>query len=228
MPHPKPHLSHRSGWLRAGVLGANDGIISTASLLIGVASANASPQTILLTGIVAIVSGAFSMAAGEYVSVSSQKDLEQADLNMERESIKLNYDEEQLELKQIYQERGLSPDLAQQVARQLMSHDPLAAHARDDIGISLDNQAKPLQAAIASALAFVIGGVFPLLASLTHIIPVTQAIAFTSVLLLVLLGSVSAKLGNASMFNASIRVSFWGILAMSCSALIGHVFGLYM
>lgn len=228
MPHSKPHLSHRSGWLRAGVLGANDGIISTASLLIGVASANASNETILLTGLVAIVSGAFSMAAGEYVSVSSQKDLEQADLNMERESIKLNFEAEQQELSDIYQHRGLSPELAQQVAQQLMAHDPLTAHARDDIGISLDNQAKPLQAAIASALAFIFGGVFPLFASLTNLMPVTQIIAITSVLLLIVLGSISAKLGNASMFNASIRVSFWGILAMGCSALIGHTFGLFI
>lgn len=228
MPHSKPHLSHRSGWLRAGVLGANDGIISTASLLIGVASANASEQTILLTGLVAIVSGAFSMAAGEYVSVSSQKDLEQADLNMELESINLNFDAEQQELKEIYQQRGLSPDLAHQVAQQLMSNDALAAHARDDIGISMDNQARPLQAAFASALAFIVGGMIPLLASFSQFMPITQVIGLTSILSLILLGSISAKLGNASKTKASLRVCFWGILAMAGSALIGHLFGLHI
>ena len=228
MPHVKPHLSHRSGWLRAGVLGANDGIISTASLLIGVASANASQQTILVTGLVAIVSGAFSMAAGEYVSVSSQKDLEQADLTMEKESLTTQFSAEQQELSIIYQQRGLSPELADKVAEQLMAQDALAAHARDDIGINLDNQAKPIQAALSSALAFIVGALIPFITALMDINNISYAIAVTSFSILILLGAISAKLSNASLIKSSLRIVFWGILAMASSAFIGSLFGVYL
>ena len=228
MAHEQLHLSHRSGWLRAGVLGANDGIISTASLLIGVAAANASKETLIVTGVIAVCSGAFSMAAGEYVSVSSQLDLENADLKIEQTSILENFEGETKELANIYQQRGLSAELSQQVASELMAHDPMAAHARDDIGIALTNRANPMIAALSSALAFVIGGLLPILIVALVSTHLMATISISSIFCLISLGAVSAKLGNASITKASARITFWGVLAMLVSAVVGNYFGSFL
>lgn len=224
MVHTQPHLSNRTTWLRASVLGANDGIISTASLIIGVASAGTSKENMLIAGLIGLVSGAFSMAAGEYVSVSSQTDLEEAELTMERDSIRDHFAAETHELANIYQQRGLTPELSQQVAEQLMANDPLSAHARDDIGLSMDHRADPLQAALSSALAFAIGALLPLLIALLASENITFYVAVSTVLFLSLLGSMSAFLGRASMFKGALRVTLWGSLAMAVSAYIGHLF----
>lgn len=219
------HKSHRVGWLRAAVLGANDGIVSTASLIIGVAAANAESSSILLAGFAGLVAGAMSMAAGEYVSVSSQSDTEQADLEIEKQALKTNYDGEVVELAEIYQQRGLSEDLATQVAEQLMQHDALGAHARDEIGISDVGKAQPLQAAFSSAASFTVGGLLPLLAFLAS--PqsiVVLSVAISSLLSLAILGAVSAKAGGAPMLKAISRVVFWGAAAMIMTAAIGHLF----
>lgn len=224
MVHTQPHLGSRTTWLRASVLGANDGIISTASLIIGIASAGTSKENMLIAGLIGLVSGAFSMAAGEYVSVSSQTDLEDAELKMEQDSIRDHFDAETQELAHIYQERGLTPELSEQVAKQLMANDPLSAHARDDIGLSMEHRTNPIQAALSSALAFAIGALLPLLTALLANDNTTIYVAASTVLFLSLLGSISAYLGRASMLKGALRVTLWGSLAMAVSAYIGHLF----
>ena len=226
MRHSEFHRSHRIGWLRAAVLGANDGIVSTASLVIGVAAAGASPQTVLITGVAGLVSGAMSMAAGEYVSVSSQSDTEAADIARETEELATQPEHELDELTGIYTLRGLTPELAHQVAMQLTAHDALGAHARDELGIIDTMNAKPVQAALASAATFAIGAALPLLvvivASNSHIIPYVAA---TSLFFLAALGGLAAQAGGASMFKGACRVAFWGILAMIATAAVGSLFG---
>ncbi len=224
--HPELHRVDRIGWLRAAVLGANDGIVSTASLMVGVAAANANTQTLLLTGVAALVAGAMSMAAGEYVSVSSQADTEAADIAREREEIAAQPEHELRELAGIYQSRGLSPDLAAQVAQQLMKHDALGAHARDELGISHIATARPVQAALASAASFAAGAALPLATAL--IAPAAwllPAIGSASLIFLILLGVLSARLGGAPVVKAALRVAFWGALAMGITALVGSWFG---
>jgi len=211
MAHIEAHRLHRTGWLRAAVMGANDGIVSTASLVIGVAAANAVRGDIMLAGIAGAVAGAMSMAAGEYVSVSSQADTERADLDLEELHIKEDREFECQELVAIYQERGLEPALAEQVAVQLMVHDALGAHARDELGISDSLRARPIQAAASSAATFAVGAALPLLAvpfaPKALVIPV---VAGVSLLFLVLLGSMAAHAGGASMLKGALRVTFWG------------------
>lgn len=226
MIHTEPHRSHRIGWLRASVLGANDGIVSTSSLIIGVAAAHSSHQDILLAGLAGLVAGAMSMAAGEYVSVSSQSDTENADLELERKSLEENTELERNELASIYIGRGLTPELARQVADQLMSHDALGAHARDEIGITEGGRARPIQAALSSAVTFTVGALLPLLAAwlvpLSHLIVL---VALLSLIFLAALGGISARAGGAPVIKASLRVTFWGALAMILTAVVGHLFG---
>lgn len=220
------HRSHRVGWLRAAVLGANDGIVSTASLIIGVAAANATQDNILLAGLAGLVAGAMSMAAGEYVSVSSQSDTENADLELERKSLAEDREFEQNELSNIYEERGLTSELANQVAEQLMAHDALGAHARDEIGITESARARPVQAALSSAGTFTIGAALPLLTAWT--VPLSNlitAVALSSLIFLAVLGGIAAKAGGAPIIRASTRVMFWGALAMALTAAVGRIFG---
>lgn len=226
MSHHEIHKAHRVGWLRAAVLGANDGIVSTASLIIGVAAASSSHDDILLAGVAGLVAGAMSMAAGEYVSVSSQSDTETADLAVEKESLRNNYEFEQQELADIYVNRGLTPDLARQVADQLMAHDALGAHARDEIGITEGGRAKPIQAALSSAVTFTIGAALPLL--IAWLMPVTRLIpmvAIFSLVFLALLGGIAAQAGGAPLTKGAFRVTFWGALAMVLTAVVGGLFG---
>jgi len=226
MAHHELHFLQRSGWLRAAVLGANDGIISTASLLMGVAAAGATHHALLMTGVAGLVAGALSMAAGEYVSVSSQTDIEQADLAREAEELKDNPESELRELTGIYIQRGLTPALANQVAQALSQHDSLAAHARDELGLHDINQAQPLQAALASALAFASGAILPLITA--WLAPHAQAqtwLTISTLPFLALLGIVAARTGGASMVKSVSRVVIWGALAMAATALIGHWFG---
>jgi VIT1/CCC1 family predicted Fe2+/Mn2+ transporter len=220
------HYVMRSGWLRASILGANDGILSTASIVIGVAAASTTREPILLAGVAGLVAGALSMAAGEYVSVSSQADLESADLDRERKELEETPEEELIELAKIYEKRGLSEDLSLKVAQQLTDHNALEAHARDELGINEITTAKPLQAAIASGLAFIFGGILPVLASL--FVPLSQMVLLQYILaltFLVILGAVSAKAGGSSIPKAIIRIVFWGTVAMGITAYIGHLFG---
>ncbi|KPQ27422.1 MULTISPECIES: VIT1/CCC1 transporter family protein [unclassified Halomonas] len=227
MTHIEPHRSHRTGWLRAAVLGANDGIVSTSSLILGVAAANTTQNDILLAGIAGLVAGAMSMAAGEYVSVSSQSDTENADLEIERKSLDEDYEDEQAELGAIYEARGLTPDLASQVAQQLMKNDALGAHARDDIGLAGSGKTKPLQAALSSASTFTIGALFPLLVAWWA--PHEQLIilvALFSLLFLAFLGAIAACVGGAPIVKGAWRVMFWGALAMALTAAIGRLFGI--
>ena len=226
MSHKEVHRTHRTGWLRAAVLGANDGIVSTASLIIGVAAANTAHTDILVAGVAGLVAGAMSMAAGEYVSVSSQSDTEKADLKLEKASLKEDIEFEKKELADIYQQRGLDPELAIQVAEQLMAHDALGAHARDELGIFETVRAQPIQAAFYSAATFTIGAALPLITA--WIVPVTQLIPFVAVLSLLFLatlGSLAAYTGGASISTGAIRVTFWGALAMSLTAAVGSLFG---
>lgn len=226
MSHHEVHRSHRIGWLRAAVLGANDGIVSTASLIIGFAAASADQAHILLAGIAGLVAGAMSMAAGEYVSVSSQADTEKADLALERASLDNDYDFETRELARIYQDRGLDPALATQVAEQLMAHDALGAHARDEIGISATVSAQPVQAAFSSAGTFTVGAALPLLVAWAIPGPgLMTAVAVGSLVFLALLGGLAARTGGASLFIGAARVTFWGALAMALTAAVGRVFG---
>lgn len=226
MRHSEFHRSHRIGWLRAAVLGANDGIVSTASLVIGVAAAGASHQAILLTGIAGLVSGAMSMAAGEYVSVSSQADTEAADLARERLELETDHESELKELTGIYVGRGLTQDLAHQVAVQLTAHDALGAHARDELGIIDAMNARPIQAALASACTFAVGAFLPLLVVSIAPAPVaTTLTAMMSLMFLALLGALSAKAGGANIWIGTARVAFWGVLAMAATAGIGSLFG---
>jgi vacuolar iron transporter family protein len=223
---PERHLTHRSGWLRAAVLGANDGIVSTASLLIGMASAGASHQNILLAGVAGLVAGATSMAAGEYVSVSSQADVERADLAREAREQRDNPDYEHEELAGIYQRRGLTPDLARQVARQLMRHDALGAHARDELGITVSLRARPLLAAATSALTFSTGAALPLTTAwLAAPASIPVILAAVSLLCLALLGALAAYAGGARVVVGGLRVTFWGALAMGLTAAAGSWFG---
>ncbi len=225
MRHQETHRLHRSGWLRAAVLGANDGIISTASLMMGMAAALASPQTLLATGIAGLVAGALSMAAGEYVSVSSQADVEHADLARETQELKDDPANELRELTGIYVARGLAPALAQQVAEALSQHDPLAAHARDELGIQPAQSAAPLQAALASAGAFALGALLPIVTSLLvsnrHVI---VGLTISTLLSLAVLGAVAAKTGGAPIVRGAVRVVLWGSIAMAITAGIGRYF----
>ncbi|MEZ4701076.1 MAG: VIT family protein [Rhodothermales bacterium] len=226
MPHLERHRTHRIGWLRAAVLGANDGIVSTASLVLGVAASNASSESVLVAGVAGLVAGAMSMAAGEYVSVSSQADTERADLDKERRELAEDPVFERDELTAIYVERGLDPALAGQVADQLMAHDALGAHARDELGISETLTAKPVQAALASAGTFAVGAALPLLvAALSPAPALLWAVGLSSLLSLALLGAVSGGAGGASMGVAALRVTFWGALAMALTAGVGALFG---
>lgn len=220
------HRTGRIGWLRAAVLGANDGIVSTASLVVGVAAADATHANIMIAGVAGLVAGAMSMAAGEYVSVSSQADTEKADLDLERKELEADGESELLELTGIYVERGLDEPLARQVAEQLTRHDALAAHARDELGISEKMSPRPGQAALASASAFTAGAALPLLAAfLTPIAMIAVVVSVLSLGFLALLGSVSAYVGGAPIAKAVARVSFWGALAMTATAGIGKLFG---
>lgn len=226
MSQHKAHRSQHVSWLRAAVLGANDGIVSTASLIIGVAAASATQDSIVLAGLAGLVAGAMSMAAGEYVSVSSQADVEHADIEQERRSLENNFEFEKKELTQIYQERGLEPDLAKQVAEQLMAYDALGTHLRDEIGLSEGNSARPVQAAFSSAGAFTIGAALPLLAA--WIVPGPRLIAVVagfSLVFLAILGALAARAGGASLAIGAIRVTFWGALAMALTAGVGRIFG---
>lgn len=226
MPHHELHFLHRSGWLRAAVLGANDGIISTASLLMGVAAAGTDQQTLTMTGVAGLVAGALSMAAGEYVSVSSQTDIEQADLAREAQALKDHPEGELNELAAIYESRGLSPELAHQVALQLSKHDSLGAHARDELGLHDLNKANPLQAAIASAVAFSSGALLPLLTAILAPQGQVQLWLMAATLpFLGLLGYIAARTGGAGIWPGIWRVVLWGVLAMTATAMIGHVFG---
>lgn len=224
--HREQHRTARIGWLRAAVLGANDGIVSTASLIVGVAAANALRADVLIAGIAGLVAGAMSMAAGEYVSVSSQADTEQAELARERQELATEPESELTELTNIYTKRGVEPALAQQVARQLMDHDALAAHARDELGISENFIARPVQAAFASAASFAVGAAMPLLTVL--LVPESSlvwAVSLTSLIFLAFLGVLAAWAGGSPLLKSAIRVTFWGALAMALTALIGSLFG---
>ncbi len=226
MSHQEHHRSHRTGWLRAAVLGANDGIVSTASLIIGVAAASSAQEHVIIAGLAGLVAGAMSMAAGEYVSVSSQADTEKADLRLEKRSLEKNFELEREELALIYEERGLDSNLAQQVARALMDHDALGAHARDEIGISDLQAARPLQAAWSSAAAFTVGAALPLAMAATN--PGSGqivAVATSSLVSLALLGGIAARAGGAPVIKGALRVTFWGLLAMTLTSLVGHLFG---
>jgi len=226
MAHVEQHHTGRVGWLRAAVLGANDGLISTSSLVVGVASARSSHQAVLLAALAGMVSGALSMAAGEYVSVSSQADTESADLAKEKRELATNPVAERAELAGIYVARGLPAALATEVADNLMQHDALGAHARDELGITEVSRARPLQAAMASAASFAAGASPPLLAALALPRPfLTPAIAMSSLVLLSILGASAARLGGASMTKGAARVTFWGAVAMAATALVGKLFG---
>ena len=220
------HRTERLGWLRAAVLGANDGIISTASLLLGVAAAHASRDGIILAGVAGLVAGAMSMAAGEYVSLRSQSDTEEAELEMERKELEDDDAGERKELTTIYVRRGLDPTLAKQVAEQLMAHDALGAHARDELGISETLRARPVQAALASAAAFAVGAMMPLLtviwAPMATLIPLVSGLSLVS---LALLGGLAAYVGGADIVRGAMRVTFWGALAMAATAGVGALFG---
>jgi len=226
LKHSEFHRSHRIGWLRAAVLGANDGIVSTASLIIGIAAANASHATIVLSGAAGLVSGAMAMAAGEYVSVCSQSDTENADLAKETKELATEPEHELQELTGIYISRGLEPELALQVATQLTAHDALGAHARDELGITEIMNARPVQAALASACTFAVGASLPLLVAL--IAPASQLIMIVAILslaFLAILGALAAKAGGANTWKGTARVAFWGVLAMAATAAVGSIFG---
>jgi len=224
--HRERHVTDRIGWLRASVLGANDGIVSTASLVIGVAAAHTAHSGVLVAGIAGLVAGAMSMAAGEYVSVHSQADTEQADLARERAELAADWDHEHEELAAIYVTRGLEPALATQVAEQLMKHDALGAHARDELGITEAMSARPIQAALASAASFAVGAALPLLiTAFTPEVTLIPLVAGTSLLFLAMLGAVAAKAGGAGVVAGTIRVTFWGALAMALTAGVGALFG---
>jgi VIT1/CCC1 family predicted Fe2+/Mn2+ transporter len=226
MPRKENHYSTRIGWLRAAVLGANDGIVSTASLVVGVAAASAVRGDVLLAGVAGMVAGAMSMAAGEYVSVSSQSDTEKADLAREKKELEVDNVGEHKELTEIYIERGLEPALAKQVADQLMKHDALMAHARDELGLTDVHTARPFQAAWTSALSFALGAALPLLAVLLSptnlIIPV---VVISSLFFLAGMGMLAAKTGGANIWTGALRVTFWGFIAMLATFLVGRLFG---
>jgi len=227
MRHDELHRTHRTGWLRASVLGANDGIVSTASLVLGIAAAGSNSQGIILAGVAGLVAGAMSMAAGEYVSVSSQADTERADLARERDELATRPAHEHAELTAIYVQRGLDAELAAKVATQLMQHDALGAHARDELGISETLSARPVQAAFASAGTFAVGAALPLvIAVLFPISMIMWAVTCSSLLFLALLGALAARVGGAPVLLATWRVTFWGALAMALTAGVGALFGI--
>jgi len=224
--HIERHRTAHIGWLRAAVLGANDGLISTASLVVGVAASGAPRSAVLIAGVAGLVAGAMSMAAGEYVSVSSQADTENADLARERRELASDDVAERAELTAIYVERGLTPVLAAQVAEQLMAKDALAAHARDELGHSDATAARPLQAALASAATFAVGALLPVVVS--AVAPqarLARLVTASTLVLLAVLGAVAARVGGAVMWRGALRVTFWGALAMGASALVGRLFG---
>ncbi len=224
--HTETHRTDRIGWLRAAVLGANDGIVSTASLVLGVAAAGASHGSIMVAGIAGLVAGAMSMAAGEYVSVRSQADSEQAALDLERAELKADHQGERRELTAIYVGRGVEPVLARQVAEQLMAHDALGAHARDELGISETMSARPIQAAWTSAASFAVGAALPLLVVALVAGPrLIPAVSATSLAFLALLGGLAARVGGARVAVGAMRVTFWGALAMALTAAVGALFG---
>lgn len=224
--HPEPHFSGRIGWLRASVLGANDGVVSTASLVVGVAAAEAARGQILLAGVAGLVAGAMSMAAGEYVSVSSQADSEEADLRREQRELERNPENELRELARIYEHRGLDASLARQVAEQLSAHDALGAHARDELGLSEIHAARPIQAALASALAFAVGAALPL--GVVVAVPreaTGPLVTAASLASLAVLGAVAARAGGAGVIRGASRVVLWGAVAMGLTALVGRAVG---
>ncbi len=224
--HPEGHRTGHIGWLRAAVLGANDGIVSTASLILGVAAAHGTRNSVLIAGVAGLVAGAMSMAAGEYVSVHSQADTEKSDLARERRELRTNIQGERKELAAIYVDRGLDPALAQQVADQLMAHDALGAHARDELGISEIVTARPIQAAFASAGSFISGAALPLI--VVAIAPAASlifSVSATSLVFLALLGALAARVGGAPIAQGALRVTFWGVLAMGITAGVGVLFG---
>jgi vacuolar iron transporter family protein len=226
MAHRERHRSGRIGWLRAAVLGANDGIVSTASLVVGVAAADATRQDVLIAGIAGLVAGALSMAAGEYVSVSSQADTEQADLKRERHELATEPQAEEDELTSIYVRRGLEPDVARTVARQLTASGALAAHARDELGLTEELAARPLQAALASAATFAVGAVVPILAILAApVSALVVAVAAVALVCLVALGATASYVGGAPLLVGAARVTVWGVLAMFVTAAVGRLFG---
>lgn len=222
---PESHRTNRVGWLRAAVLGANDGIVSTSSLIVGVAAANSSHQTVVLTAAAGLVAGAMSMAAGEYVSVSSQADAETADLNRERAELKADPKFEEQELAQIYIERGLTPELANEVSKQLMARDALASHARDELGITEALRARPIQAALSSAAAFSVGAALPVLMVIVSPLRLAMpVVAAASLIFLAALGALAAWVGGAKIGRSTLRVLFWGAVAMAATAGIGKLF----
>jgi VIT1/CCC1 family predicted Fe2+/Mn2+ transporter len=226
LPHAERHFTHRVGWLRAAVLGANDGLVSTASLVVGVAAAGSERSAVLVAGLAGLVAGAMSMAAGEYISVSSQADTERADLARERGELATQPAVELAELQAIYEARGLEPALAQQVAVQLTAHDALSAHARDELGITEALSARPVQAALASAGTFAVGAALPLAVSL--VVPagaVIAAVTASSLACLAALGAVAASAGGSGRLRGAARVTFWSALALALTALVGRVFG---
>jgi VIT1/CCC1 family predicted Fe2+/Mn2+ transporter len=226
MAHRESHRTAALGWIRAAVLGANDGLISTSSLVVGVAAAASTRDPVVLAAVAGLVAGAFSMAAGEYVSVSSQADAERADLAREQAELAADPAREHAELAAIYEARGLSRELARQVADELTAHDALGAHARDELGLSELTRARPLQAALASAGAFAVGAAFPLLLTVGVPLPqLTPAVFAATLLLLALLGGTAARLGGAPLITGAARVVFWGAVAMGCTALAGRLFG---
>ncbi len=224
--HKEMHLVARVGWLRAAVLGANDGLISTASLIMGVAAASASKGDIVIAGVAGLFAGALSMAAGEYVSVSSQSDTETADIARETKELKDNHEFEMNELTDIYEKRGLDKELARKVAEQLMKKDALLTHARDELGITDFSKANPIQAAITSAITFTVGAALPLLmVVISPLDMITTTVSVASLFFLSVLGAVGAKAGKANILKATIRVTFWGAFAMAVTAIIGKLFG---
>jgi VIT1/CCC1 family predicted Fe2+/Mn2+ transporter len=224
--HPELHRGEHIGWLRAAVLGANDGLISTSSLIVGVAAAAPGPQPVLLAAVAGLVAGALSMAAGEYVSVSSQADIEQADLTRERRELATAPEREWEELRGIYVARGLTPELAGQVAQKLMAHDAIGTHAREELGLSEATRARPLLAAFTSAAAFAAGAAVPLLLALfVPLAVLTPVVVAITLGLLATLGAVAAHLGRAPIATGAARVAFWGAAAMGCTAVVGRLFG---
>ncbi|MEO8650114.1 MAG: VIT family protein [Acidobacteriota bacterium] len=224
--HRERHRTDRISWLRAAVLGANDGIVSTASLIVGVAAAESGKPAVLVAGLAGLVAGAMSMAAGEYVSVHSQSDTEKADLAREKRELAADHEGESMELAGIYVKRGLDPKLAREVANQLMEHDALAAHARDELGITAEGTARPLQAAGFSAVSFALGAGIPLIAA--AVVPYTMTVPTVmglSLLLLIFLGGLAARAGGASILVGSVRVAFWGLIAMIVTLVVGYLFG---
>jgi VIT1/CCC1 family predicted Fe2+/Mn2+ transporter len=226
MAHAELHRTDAIGWLRAAVLGANDGLISTSSLVVGVAAAATTSEPVVLAALAGLVAGALSMAAGEYVSVSSQADTVRADLERERGELADEPEREHAELAGIYVSRGLTPELARQVADQLTAHDALGAHARDELGLSEITRARPIQAALASAAAFALGAALPfVLVLFVPLVTLTPVVIGSSLLLLAVLGGIAARLGRASLTIGAARVMFWGAVAMGCTALVGRFFG---